>query len=84
MNRPNTQNDKQATVTSPVSEPALVWAANFHETTFNESQPALFGEDELMSSLSNAYENRRARQVFEWEITRRRAIETNAKTLYLA
>ena len=83
MNRPNTQNDKPATFTSPASEPALVWAANFPETTFNESQAALFGEDELVSSLSNAYENRRARQVFEWEATRRRATETNAKTLYL-
>lgn len=30
-------------------------------------------EDELLVSLSNAYENRRALQVFEWESARRRA-----------
>ncbi len=30
-------------------------------------------EDELLVSLSAAVENRRARQVFEWESTRRRA-----------
>ena len=83
MNRPNTQNDKQATATFPASESALAWATNFPETTFNESQAALFGEDELVSSLSNAYENRRARQVFEWEATRRRVTENNAKTLSL-
>lgn len=58
MNRPNTQNDKQATVTFPASESALARATNFPETTFNGSQAALFGEDELVSSLSNAYENR--------------------------
>ncbi len=27
--------------------------------------------DDLLGSLSDAYENRRARQVFEWEKTRR-------------
>jgi hypothetical protein len=34
------------------------------------SQPS---EDELLVSLSAARENRRARQVFEWESVRRRA-----------
>jgi hypothetical protein len=29
--------------------------------------------DELIRSLSDAYENQRARQVFEWERTRRQA-----------
>jgi hypothetical protein len=37
-----------------------------------DNQLALFGDDELLTSLSNAYENRRARQVFEWEKARRR------------
>lgn len=31
-----------------------------------------FSSDELIRSLSDAYENKRARQVFEWERTRRR------------
>jgi hypothetical protein len=31
------------------------------------------GEDDLVMALSGAYENRRARQVFEWESARRRA-----------
>lgn len=31
------------------------------------------GDDELIALLSGAYENRRARQVMEWEATRRRA-----------
>lgn len=31
------------------------------------------GEDDLLSALSGAYENRRARQVLEWETVRRRA-----------
>jgi hypothetical protein len=34
--------------------------------------PGLF-EDELVSLLADAPENRRARQVFEWEAVRRRA-----------
>jgi len=35
-------------------------------------KPAATGTDDLIRSLSNAYENKRARQVFEWESTRRR------------
>lgn len=27
--------------------------------------------DEIISSLANAYENKRARQVYEWELLRR-------------
>ena len=77
-NSPNNPNEKPATITSAASETALTWASNFPDTVFNESQLALSGEDELVSSLTNAYENRRARQVFEWEVTRRRAVETNA------
>jgi|AAFX01.1.fsa_nt_gi hypothetical protein len=37
-----------------------------------QAQPEAF-EDELLTLLSSAMENRRARQVFEWEIIRRRA-----------
>lgn len=31
--------------------------------------------DDLIVSLSNAYENKRARQVFEWERTRRQNLQ---------
>ena len=80
MNRPNNKSDKQTNAFSPALESALIRVANFPDSNFNEAQAALFGEDELVSSLSNAYENRRARQVFEWEVTRRRAAESHAKT----
>jgi hypothetical protein len=36
-------------------------------------------DDELLAALSSARENRRARQVFEWEAARRRA-EAGAST----
>ena len=32
--------------------------------------------DELIASLANAYENRRARQVYEWELLRRKVYQT--------
>ena len=38
-------------------------------------------EDELIALLSDAQENRRARQAFEWEAVRRRAERRAAATL---
>jgi hypothetical protein len=38
-------------------------------------------EDELVTLLSDAHENRRARQAFEWEAVRRRAERRAAATL---
>lgn len=40
-------------------------------------------DDELIASLSAAYENRRARQVFEWDAVRQRAnaSPTQARTV---
>lgn len=35
--------------------------------------PAESPDDDILTTLSGAYENRRARQVAEWENTRRRA-----------
>lgn len=35
--------------------------------------PSESPDDDLVTMLSSAYENRRARQVFEWESARRRA-----------
>lgn len=38
------------------------------------SRPALStGEDEVLTALADARENRRARQAFEWEVVRRKA-----------
>ena len=34
--------------------------------------------DDIIASLSDAYENKRARQVFEWERTRRQNAQRNA------
>lgn len=45
---------------------------NSHPSLFPEFMPSI-AEDELISALGSAYENRRARQVIEWEAIRRRA-----------
>jgi hypothetical protein len=37
----------------------------------NSKQKENFSNDDLIVSLSDAYENKRARQVFEWEKVRR-------------
>ena len=37
----------------------------------NSKQKDNFSNDDLIVSLSDAYENKRARQVFEWEKVRR-------------
>ncbi len=59
--------------------------ARTSESTGNNSSdasPRVFSRkpaannDDLIRSLSNAYENKRARQVFEWESTRRRYAPT--------
>ena len=40
----------------------------------NRAKPApLLSDDELLVSLADAQENRRARQAFEWEAVRRKA-----------
>lgn len=49
-------------------ESAKVAPPNTQSTLFPEST-----DDDLVSLLSAAYENRRARQVVEWEAIRRRA-----------
>ncbi|NNE65913.1 MAG: hypothetical protein HKN33_05045 [Pyrinomonadaceae bacterium] len=35
--------------------------------------------DELISVLANSYENRRARQVYEWELLRRKSFQHPAR-----
>ena len=51
-------NEKSVTNEIPVRPPS--------EVSF-ETIP----NDEIISSLANAYENKRARQVYEWELLRR-------------
>lgn len=43
-------------------------------------QPA--GDDEVLSALADARENRRARQAFEWEVVRRKAEKRAAAKVY--
>jgi hypothetical protein len=40
------------------------------------------GEDEVLTALADARENRRARQAFEWEIVRRKAEKRAAAKVY--
>ena len=72
MNRHINKLENQPPAINP--ETVLVNAAPIYEA----NPMALSGEDDLLTSLSNAYENRRARQVFEWEAIRRRAESTTA------
>jgi hypothetical protein len=60
---------------------ALIESAK--QTPNMQTQSRLFpdpAEDDLVTMLSTAYENRRARQVIEWEATRRRAESMASKT----
>jgi hypothetical protein len=43
------------------------------ESTRRPRTASLAGEDELLTTLAEARENRRARQAFEWEAVRRKA-----------
>lgn len=40
------------------------------------------GEDEVLTALADAHENRRARQAFEWEVVRRKAEKRAAAKVY--
>lgn len=47
-------------------------------STRNPKSKDLQSNDDLIVSLSDAYENKRARQVFEWERVRRQNIQRAA------
>jgi hypothetical protein len=51
-----------------------------------ESRPAMTttpaGEDDVLTALADAQENRRARQAFEWEVVRRKAEKRAAAKVY--
>ena len=40
------------------------------------------GDDEVLTALADARENRRARQAFEWEVVRRKAEKRAAAKVY--
>jgi hypothetical protein len=50
----------------------LDYISTMESTTRARTAPSV-GEDELLSTLVDARENRRARQAFEWEAVRRKA-----------
>jgi len=47
-------------------------------STRASKQKENYSNDDLIVSLSDAYENKRARQVFEWEKIRRQNAQRNA------
>jgi hypothetical protein len=82
MNKRLTERERLLYKLNRLSEPEIAEVLDYvnlieaaKETPAN-AQNALFPEaadDEIISTLSGAYENRRARQVAEWESIRRRA-----------
>ena len=53
------------------------------ESSHRAKPAAPAGEDEVLSALADARENRRARQAFEWEVVRRKAEKRAAAKVYL-
>jgi hypothetical protein len=51
----------------------LDYITGLEQTRRERATPERAGDDELLTMLSSSYENRRARQVFEWEAARRKA-----------
>ena len=80
MNRQPTKPNLPPSETNPqlFTETTFTQTASTNQMTAtrDERQLSLSGDDELLTLLSNAYENQRARQVFEWETIRRRAEST--------
>lgn len=46
------------------------------------AKPTSSGDDEVLTALADARENRRARQAFEWEVVRRKAEKRAAAKVY--
>lgn len=69
----NKLNEKETlAVANYVSQILSSRSSKSKENQLNQSS------DDLIVSLSDAYENKRARQVFEWERTRRQNVQRNA------
>jgi hypothetical protein len=52
------------------------------ESSQRAKPAASAGEDEVLTALADARENRRARQAFEWETVRRKAEKRAAAKVY--
>lgn len=52
------------------------------ETSRSAKPAPSAGEDEVLTALADARENRRARQAFEWEVVRRKAEKRAAGKVY--
>ena len=52
------------------------------ESSGRGKPPQSAGDDEVLSALADARENRRARQAFEWEVVRRKAEKRAAAKVY--
>jgi hypothetical protein len=52
------------------------------ETSGRSKPAAPAGDDEVLTALADARENRRARQAFEWEVVRRKAEKRAAAKVY--
>ena len=52
------------------------------ESTRRAKPAASAGDDEVLTALADARENRRARQAFEWEVVRRKAEKRAAAKVY--
>ncbi len=79
MNKRITERERLLNKLDLLTEPEITEVLDYvnqieaaKETTANPPL-AEFSDDEILSTLSGAYENRRARQVAEWESIRRRA-----------
>lgn len=56
-------------------------SASSGEST-RRAKSASSGDDEVLTALADARENRRARQAFEWEVVRRKAEKRAAAKVY--
>lgn len=75
----NRKNSRIASEIDKLSEPETAAVLNYiSELLQTRIQNQLPPNDDLIVSLSDAYENRRAQQVFEWERVRRQNIQRAA------
>lgn len=75
----NRKNSRIASEIDKLSEPETAAVLNYiSELLQTRIQNQLPPTDDLIVSLSDAYENRRAQQVFEWERVRRQNIQRAA------
>lgn len=52
------------------------------ETSRRPKPAPVAGDDDVLTALADARENRRARQAFEWEVVRRKAEKRAAAKVY--